>query len=579
MCMDAKQMMYVNKKVTTFHRLLFLVVVVFQYQFEWSVSKPAISGPFPACFLLVIMLMDMIIGSLAKKKLKYGILFARTVRYLQIIGSMYLMIRAQNKIVYGVAVVCFLLFALELFFLLEYSDGLARNIFYLTIGIPLFFCIFIRTVEKGSFDSFRLDDLVFYGLLILLLILFGSVLSRVALDAEKKYFAQAHLLEDAKCMNEKLVESQKKVKETNELLGVQAIQLKALNRQINSVNTEMSIQNDILKYISSSLEIDNLMNVITEVIQKEIDMSFCGIMLLPEAYQKKKKQCAYRLKCYENLDEEIKEGLTEAMEKNLFGELFPEDEVFVDNHINADSSYPFFHRKMTGSMMIHPLIREGQRIGVFLAGKRKYDYFSENRSFFEGIITQFMIAMDNAYMYMKMEDMAIRDGLTGIFNRRHLTECFNKLMNNANINKLPLSVALFDIDHFKNVNDTYGHLCGDAVIKSIANFAADTAEEYDGIVGRYGGEEFVIIFPDMNLEQSLEPVRKMQQLIRENVIEHGGKKISVRVSVGLTSYPETCQNPGELLNRADWAMYYSKQNGRDRITIDSDEIREQVMLK
>ena len=577
--MDAKQMMYVQKKVTTFHRLLFLVIIIFQYQFEWSAANPAVSGPFPSCFLLVVMLMDLIITNLAEKKLRRGILFARVIRYLQIIGSLYLMIRAQNKIVFGVAVTCFMLFSLELFFIIDYSDALTRNIFYMLVGTPLFSCIFVRTVEKGSFDSFHLDDLVFYSLLILLLILFGSVLSRVALDSEQKYFAQTNLLDDAKSMNEKLVESQKKVKETNDLLGAQAIQLKALNRQINSVNTEMTIQNDILKYISSSLEIDNLMNVITEAIQKEIDMSFCGIMLLPEAYQKKKKKCAYRLKCCDALDDEIKNGLIDAMEQNQFTTLFPEDEVFVDNHIDADSSYPFFHRKMTGSMIIMPLIREGQRIGAFFAGKHMYDYFSENKSFFEGIITQFMIAMNNAYMYMKMEDMAIRDGLTGIFNRRHLTECFNKLMNNANINKHSLSVALFDIDHFKNVNDTYGHLCGDVVIKSIANFAADTAEEYDGIVGRYGGEEFVIIFPDMNLEQSLEPVRKMQQLIRENVIEYDGKKISVRVSVGLTSYPETCQNPGELLNRADWAMYYSKQNGRDRITIDSDEIREQVMLK
>lgn len=577
--MDAKQMMYLQKKVATFHRLLFLVVLIFQYQFEWSVKDPQVSGPFPACFLLFVLLIDLILGRLFEKNMKKGILFGRIVRYLQVIGGMYLLVRAQNVFFYGIAVSCFILFSLELLFLFDYSDGMTRTIVYLAIGIPLFLCIFVRTVGKGSFDYFRLDDLVFYTLLMFLITIFGSVLSRISLDAEKKYFAQSNLLEDAKSMNEKLVESQKKVKETNDLLGVQAIQLKALNRQINNVNTEMTIQNDILKYISSSLEIDNLMNVITEVILNEIEMSFCGIMLLPEAYQKKKKKCAYRLKCRENLNEEIKNGITEAMEQNMLSSYFPKDEVFVDNHIDADSDYPFFHRKMTGSMILMPLIREGKRIGLFLAGKRKYDFFAENKSFFEGIITQFMIAMDNAYMYLKMEDMAIRDGLTGIFNRRHLTECFNKQMNHAYMNKRPLSVALFDIDHFKNVNDTYGHLCGDEVIKSIANFAADTAEEYDGIVGRYGGEEFVIIFPDMNLSQALEPVRKMQQLIRENVIEHGDKKITVRVSVGLTSYPETCQNPGELLNRADWAMYYSKQNGRDRITIDSDEIREQVMLK
>lgn len=142
-----------------------------------------------------------------------------------------------------------------------------------------------------------------------------------------------------------------------------------------------------------------------------------------------------------------------------------------------------------------------------------------------------------------------------------------------------MSVALFDIDFFKKINDTYGHLFGDQVIKTIASLAKSIAEENDAIVARYGGEEFVIIFPDKDLEEAYPAVESLHKGVKELGIEHHGKRVVVNVSVGFTSFPKTCKDPRELLNRADWSMYYSKQHGRDQITIDSDEIQKEVSLE
>ena len=137
-------------------------------------------------------------------------------------------------------------------------------------------------------------------------------------------------------------------------------------------------------------------------------------------------------------------------------------------------------------------------------------------------------------------------------------------------------MALFDIDKFKMVNDTYGHQCGDEVIRYVTTLLNKGALANGGIAGRYGGEEFVIAFLDKGLDETYEIVKEIHNQIRSEVVVYGGKEIQVRASAGVASYPETCSNPSELLTRADWAMYHSKRNGRDQITIDSDKVENQM---
>ena len=169
--------------------------------------------------------------------------------------------------------------------------------------------------------------------------------------------------------------------------------------------------------------------------------------------------------------------------------------------------------------------------------------------------------------------MAIRDGLTRIFNRRHLSELLNEYLGEAVKRKAPVSLALFDIDKFKMVNDTYGHQCGDAVIRYVATLLNRGAIRNGGIAGRYGGEEFVVAFMNKSLQETYEIVKDIHSAIKSEPVVYEDKEVLVRASVGVASFPETCSNPGELLNRADWAMYHSKKNGRDQITIDSDQIK------
>lgn len=120
---------------------------------------------------------------------------------------------------------------------------------------------------------------------------------------------------------------------------------------------------------------------------------------------------------------------------------------------------------------------------------------------------------------------------------------------------------------------SHGHQCGDAVIRYVATLLNRGAIKNGGIAGRYGGEEFVVAFMNKSLQETHDIVKEIHSAIKSEPVVYEDKEVLVRASVGIASFPETCSNPSELLTRADWEMYHSKKNGRDQITIDSDQIK------
>ena len=135
--------------------------------------------------------------------------------------------------------------------------------------------------------------------------------------------------------------------------------------------------------------------------------------------------------------------------------------------------------------------------------------------------------------------------------------------------------GLFDIDKFKRINDTYGHLVGDEVIKKIASITAHAIEETElGFICRYGGEEFVIALPDMSVEQALPIIQKLHTEIATTAVEAYGHVVTMNVSIGVSAYPELCDDVNQLIKRADWSMYYAKEHGRGQIKVDGPDVTE-----
>jgi len=166
------------------------------------------------------------------------------------------------------------------------------------------------------------------------------------------------------------------------------------------------------------------------------------------------------------------------------------------------------------------------------------------------------------------------DGLTNISNRRHFDYLLLQEWNRGQRSGTPLGVIMLDIDHFKNLNDDYGHLVGDHCLQRLAQGLSQSARRGGELVARYGGEEFVMILPDTDIQAAFETAKHIQEMILSLAIPHARSSIGiVTVSMGVASLqPSIDKSPVELIQRADSALYRAKLAGRNCIKLDDDTL-------
>ena len=158
------------------------------------------------------------------------------------------------------------------------------------------------------------------------------------------------------------------------------------------------------------------------------------------------------------------------------------------------------------------------------------------------------------------------DGLTGLFNRRYWQERFEQAYKLAKRREKPSTALMLDIDHFKKVNDTYGHQAGDSVIQSLAHLIKRCVRETD-LAGRYGGEEFAVILTDSAVDNAVTVAERLRRLAEHSQVEHEGQIIKFNISVELAEFSPLCDSPMEWLERADQALYQAKQTGRNKYCV------------
>lgn len=178
---------------------------------------------------------------------------------------------------------------------------------------------------------------------------------------------------------------------------------------------------------------------------------------------------------------------------------------------------------------------------------------------FAGVLLLYII---KKYVYDNLEIYALYDPLTNIYNRRYFYDAINREILNADRKNTSFCLIMFDIDHFKKVNDIYGHSKGDDVLKEVVSIAQSTIRKTD-ILARLGGEEFSILLPDSTLEQAV----ALAERVRENTGEHSfGQVGKVTVSLGVALY-ESGNTLDDIIKKADTAMYKAKSQGRNRVGI------------
>ena len=190
--------------------------------------------------------------------------------------------------------------------------------------------------------------------------------------------------------------------------------------------------------------------------------------------------------------------------------------------------------------------------------------------FYVAVAESLALAIANLRLRETLRFQALRDPLTGLFNRRYLLDAFERELNAAAARNQPLSVVMFDIDHFKRFNDVFGHAAGDTILTRLGALLREWARSED-ISVRYGGEEFTVILPDTPVDLVFARVESFRQMIESLAIDHYGQPLGqVTISAGVATYPVHGVDRDTLIHVADQALYSSKRNGRNRVTVAPD---------
>jgi diguanylate cyclase (GGDEF)-like protein len=177
------------------------------------------------------------------------------------------------------------------------------------------------------------------------------------------------------------------------------------------------------------------------------------------------------------------------------------------------------------------------------------------------------LSLSNLKLRAALRVQAIRDPLTGLFNRNYLEETLRRELSRSARSRAPLCVAMLDIDGFKGFNDTYGHAAGDALLKGLGGFFLRKLRTSD-VVCRYGGDEFILILPDTGLHQVAERLDELRREVKNLEHVHEGRILpTASVSIGVAQWPDDGASPEDLIKAADYALYSAKHTGRDQLTI------------
>ena len=251
--------------------------------------------------------------------------------------------------------------------------------------------------------------------------------------------------------------------------------------------------------------------------------------------------------------------------------VFKERQSLSVEDINEDFRFdytPLSGERYFKSLISVPMISQSRITGLLrLNSREKNSYSFDDLRLLDFISDLTSSAINNARLYKTTEELSTKDSLTGFYINRYLKESLAKEVEKARVNKVPLSLIMIDIDHFKDYNDKYGHSAGDKVLIGVSRIIRNNAQKYSQLIARYGGEEFVVVLPNMPKDQA----RKLAEQIRSDVSERKfslrRKETNVTISAGVASYSDEIVKSEELLKKTDFLLYKAKKEGRNKVCV------------
>lgn len=402
---------------------------------------------------------------------------------------------------------------------------------------------------------------------------FGYRISRVTTD-EFGVLATAFngMVSQLETLYEERVSQQQKLTLAQEEIKYKGL-LEQKNREIERVNRDLK---EHLKDLGALYQLNQAMTstldqstLFERMFQVLRDLTHCSRLVLL-LYNPGSEELEIRKS--HGIPAEVLDGIAFRLDEGITGIAARSQELVYVPDVTKDlRSLNYKGRTNSkGSLACLPLVIKQRLVGILNLHKDDLDAFSEQElKLIQAIGNQAAIAIENAQLYEKTRDLSNTDELTALANRRHFQGILKREVDQAKRYSTTFSLIMVDVDHFKQYNDTHGHLAGDLVLKRVANLLLQNTRGID-LVARFGGEEFVILLPRTDEKGALATAEKLRQCVHDEVMTGMAESQPlgrITLSLGIAIYPLHSKDVFDLLNMADQALYQAKSEGRNRCVV------------
>ncbi len=346
-------------------------------------------------------------------------------------------------------------------------------------------------------------------------------------------------------------------------------QAKTLGELLEKKLSEIYAHYHISRTIASLLDIQEMLRQVTGIIKRAIPFDRISLYLLDENREKLNLYFFSGLDVKQKIDLDMGEGtpgrIVESGEHAQIHDLAVFYETFND----------FIHfpdeEKRDGSYIGVALKVHNSTIGVIgMDSAKKFGLGVDDMDFMAVLSHQIAAGIDRARLFEKIQQLSQLDGLTGLYNHRMFQSRLRQEMSRRNRTQKPLSLIMLDIDHFKQFNDNHGHQAGDTVLKELSLIITSQSRCASiDVCCRYGGEEFAVIMPELELHNAVKVAERIRRVVESNEfsISENNAAAKVTISLGVSGITGADDmGPEELVKKADDALYLSKKNGRNRVS-------------
>ena len=371
---------------------------------------------------------------------------------------------------------------------------------------------------------------------------------------------------------------QKELEEANARIEKLKVSKQILGDIARSLDDELyglTISQEVSSIIYSRLDYKEIIDAILEIIERSVDCHLCGLLFVDE---EKKAGIIVEVK-YPATQKEIdsfKLKIIETFNRLTGGRLLPE-QVSIDQSNGGNLIDSFAENRNILSSFQAQLLLVGDKPLGMLAVTNSFPnaFSSEDLRIFSIISRHSGIAINNTLLHKKITELSITDGLTGLYVYRYFNDALDKEIIRSARYRQPFGLIMIDLDGFKKINDSYGHVQGDEVLREVAQIFKKICREVD-MVARYGGEEFTIILPETDLEGAFVLADRIRMVIKNYAFGTKEKMISLTASMGVASYPDIAVSKLDLIKYVDRALYRAKAEGRNKTCRAVKEITNEV---